>query len=240
MEVREIKALIRKGESFVNDVPFRYELLSRLADSNSFTDGDWKSWLRASLEPIDGRLRHLDMALQLGLSASPDQRPVREQAKRELRADRIRKQLAALAESIGELEQDEGFTWRSVIWKFRGDACRSVAARYPTSEWRRSFPPMVRLGEGWEHGVEASLESMPTMLQALELAVDAWESQSPWPVRANQGETQCRACFVRIVSGAFERRYKKPLNKVVAALANEFFPELVPLDERTASRLAHG
>lgn len=237
MDIKDLKALIRTGESFPDGLRRPYMFLGTVAKSKNFTVDDWKAWLRAGNDAVENRLGHLEMVLSRALAAAPDRHPVLDPAKRAQRADKIRKQVEALADSVRALERDEGMTWGHVISRFREGPCGEIAAKYPAEQWRRSIPPLVHLGEGWQRGVGASIESMPIILGTFEQAIEAWKVASTWQVRTNQGEKSARTYFVKLVRLSFEERYGRPLNKVVASLSNVFFQDLGQLTEQVVSQI---
>lgn len=237
MTTKEIKEAILSGDSTGGGSRLPYEYLPQLAESKSFTDDDWVSWSRAGTDSLEHRLGHLDSALRGALSSPPDARPVKN---RDKRADAIQKQIEALTQALHTLEQDEAFSWSFAMSRHCETAVSRIALKYPLAEWKRSIPPTPHLGQGWRHGVHASIESMPILLDTLGEVVEDWKSRGGWPIRAKRGEGSNRVYFVKSLCFSFRRRYKRPLRNFVASLAAEFFPTLGLLTERQVQRIEMG
>lgn len=100
---------------------------------------------------------------------------------------------------------------------------------------------MVYLQPGWESGVEASLNSLPILLDACEDVVAVWEAIDCWPIKVRKKEdvNANRTYFVKTVSKQFRERYGRPLHTVVAGLASVFFPNCEPeLSEKMVAKIA--
>lgn len=214
--------------------------LAQLFASGALNNPEWAEWLRASDDPIENRLIHLEMAISSALSDPPDQQPTNDLERRMARADKVRKQLKVLASSLQALEQEEGFTWSLVRSRHVDAACSRMAERFPSSAWRRSIPPAPRLTPGWEEGVRASVEALPALLDVMTEAVGEWGKSGGWPVRANKGERARRTYFVKSLCYQFRLRYSQPLHGLIASLAQVFFPSMGDLTAKVVQKIEKG
>lgn len=236
MTIQDIKRHINAGGT----LPGGYKYLTKLAASDALEYPEWGEWEKACCDPLENRLAHLELAIGTALSSPPDQRPTSAADRRKDRADKLRKQIAGLVNSLQALEQDEGFTWPLVRARYVEVAVDRLAARFPPSAWKRTIPPIPRLASGWKGGVHASIEELPIVLEVMKEAIDDWEKSDAWPVRTNKGERSARTNFVKVLCCQFRLRYGKPFHGLVASLATNFFPGMSTLSAKVVAKIESG
>lgn len=236
MTIQDIKRLINAGGT----LPGGYKYLPKLVASGALDNPEWGEWEKACCDPLENRLAHLELSIGSALSNPPDQQPTTDRDRRKVRADRLKKQIAELANSLQALEQDESFTWSFVRARHVEVAVDRLAAKFPPSAWKRTIPPIPQLAPGWKGGVHASIEALPIVLEVMKEAVDDWEKADGWPVRTNKGERAARTNFVKVLCCQFRLRYEKPFHGLVASLATNFFPEMGTLSAKVVAKIESG